>query len=196
MTSQEVQNKNPSIHKKFELDTESSQKRSQNEQNPHYEDLIDALEVFDIIRNIYDPEHPLTLEELNVVSIDDVQVDLNQKLQVMFILKPNKLKILSLIKKSSILNNFLNSRLILSENIISNNLVLTWCSAPKSQTKHLNSDWSPVHSHDPKLLVGFPNRSYHRSQTQKLLIKKVEISREDQARRTWSREIDQQAIGR
>jgi hypothetical protein len=33
-------------------------------------DPIDAREVFDIIRNINDPEHPLTLEELNVVRLD------------------------------------------------------------------------------------------------------------------------------
>ena len=32
------------------------------------EDLIDAREIFDLIRNIKDPEHPLTLEELNVVD--------------------------------------------------------------------------------------------------------------------------------
>ena len=31
-------------------------------------DPVDAREVFDLIRNIKDPEHPLTLEQLNVVS--------------------------------------------------------------------------------------------------------------------------------
>ncbi len=29
---------------------------------------IDSYEIFDIIRNINDPEHPLTLEKLSVVS--------------------------------------------------------------------------------------------------------------------------------
>ncbi|XP_003384023.1 PREDICTED: mitotic spindle-associated MMXD complex subunit MIP18-like [Amphimedon queenslandica] len=33
-------------------------------------DEIDAREVFDLIRHINDPEHPLTLEELNVVQED------------------------------------------------------------------------------------------------------------------------------
>ena len=37
-------------------------------------DKIDAEEVFDIIRNIQDPEHPNTLEELAVVSLEQVKV--------------------------------------------------------------------------------------------------------------------------
>lgn len=32
-------------------------------------DPFDAREVFDLIRGIRDPEHPLTLEQLNVVSV-------------------------------------------------------------------------------------------------------------------------------
>jgi len=36
---------------------------------------IDSREVFDIIRDINDPEHPLTLEELNVVEQDKCFVD-------------------------------------------------------------------------------------------------------------------------
>ena len=31
-------------------------------------DPFDSREVFDLVRNIRDPEHPLSLEELNVVS--------------------------------------------------------------------------------------------------------------------------------
>eukprot|EP00521_Asterionellopsis_glacialis_P018555 CAMPEP_0195296866 /NCGR_PEP_ID=MMETSP0707-20130614/20316_1 /TAXON_ID=33640 /ORGANISM="Asterionellopsis glacialis, Strain CCMP134" /LENGTH=320 /DNA_ID=CAMNT_0040358493 /DNA_START=93 /DNA_END=1055 /DNA_ORIENTATION=- len=37
-------------------------------------DKIDSEEVFNIIRNIQDPEHPLTLEQLNVVNLDHVDV--------------------------------------------------------------------------------------------------------------------------
>jgi hypothetical protein len=36
---------------------------------------IDALEVFDHIRDITDPEHPYTLEQLNVVEEHLVDVD-------------------------------------------------------------------------------------------------------------------------
>ena len=32
------------------------------------QDALDAREVFDLIRAIRDPEHPLTLEQLNVVN--------------------------------------------------------------------------------------------------------------------------------
>jgi hypothetical protein len=37
-------------------------------------DIIDPEEVFDIIRNIQDPEHPHTLQELGVVSLEQVEV--------------------------------------------------------------------------------------------------------------------------
>jgi hypothetical protein len=33
---------------------------------------ITPREVFELIRNINDPEHPLTLEQLNVVSVGDI----------------------------------------------------------------------------------------------------------------------------
>ncbi|PNW76875.1 hypothetical protein CHLRE_11g479700v5 [Chlamydomonas reinhardtii] len=36
---------------------------------------IDALEIFEHIRDINDPEHPYTLEQLNVVSEDMIDVD-------------------------------------------------------------------------------------------------------------------------
>lgn len=38
-------------------------------------DVIDSREVFDLIRCINDPEHPLSLEELNVVEGDKVKVN-------------------------------------------------------------------------------------------------------------------------
>mmetsp|Transcript_22762 Transcript_22762/g.33611 ORF Transcript_22762/g.33611 Transcript_22762/m.33611 type:complete len:230 (+) Transcript_22762:34-723(+) len=40
-------------------------------------ELIDAAEVFEHVRNIQDPEHPLTLEQLNVVTLDHIQVEDN-----------------------------------------------------------------------------------------------------------------------
>ena len=41
---------------------------------------IDALEIFDLIREIKDPEHPYTLEQLNVVSEDKCEVDLEENI--------------------------------------------------------------------------------------------------------------------
>jgi len=48
-------------------------------------DPFDRREIFDLVRGINDPEHPLTLEQLNVVTEDQVDVDdtLNS-VQVMF----------------------------------------------------------------------------------------------------------------
>ncbi|CAD5235488.1 unnamed protein product [Bursaphelenchus xylophilus] len=39
------------------------------------EELLDAREVFDYIRDITDPEHPYTLEQLNVVQEELIEVD-------------------------------------------------------------------------------------------------------------------------
>lgn len=38
-------------------------------------EMIDAREVFDLVRSIHDPEHPLTLEQLAVVNESHVTVD-------------------------------------------------------------------------------------------------------------------------
>uniref|UniRef100_A0A023GEF6 Putative family with sequence similarity 96 member b n=1 Tax=Amblyomma triste TaxID=251400 RepID=A0A023GEF6_AMBTT len=48
------------------------------ELNDDIEDEIDAREIFDHIRSINDPEHPLTLEELNVVDEKNITVDLEK----------------------------------------------------------------------------------------------------------------------
>lgn len=45
------------------------------EENEDIVDKIDGREVFDLIRSINDPEHPLTLEQLNVVEQSLVEVD-------------------------------------------------------------------------------------------------------------------------
>ncbi|XP_038168772.1 cytosolic iron-sulfur assembly component 2B [Arvicola amphibius] len=44
------------------------------EEDEQVPDSIDAREIFDLIRSINDPEHPLTLEELNVVEQVRIQV--------------------------------------------------------------------------------------------------------------------------
>jgi len=43
--------------------------------DPQRRDAIDADEIFEIIRNIQDPEHPLTLEQLGVVSRNQIKVE-------------------------------------------------------------------------------------------------------------------------
>ncbi|KAL5516110.1 hypothetical protein EMCRGX_G001381 [Ephydatia muelleri] len=44
------------------------------EENDSVRDEIDAREIFDLVRNINDPEHPLTLEELNVLQEAHIEV--------------------------------------------------------------------------------------------------------------------------
>ena len=39
---------------------------------------IDRLEVFEHLRHLNDPEHPLTLEQLNVMALDNIHVDDSQ----------------------------------------------------------------------------------------------------------------------
>ncbi len=41
-------------------------------------DVVDAREIFDLIRDINDPEHPLTLEQLNVVREAHIDVSKDQ----------------------------------------------------------------------------------------------------------------------
>ncbi|PIO69450.1 hypothetical protein TELCIR_08718 [Teladorsagia circumcincta] len=43
------------------------------------EDPIDALEIFELIRDINDPEHPYTLEQLNVVQEELIRVQKDAK---------------------------------------------------------------------------------------------------------------------
>jgi len=51
-----------------------NQEKTPSEKSTRRRDKIDAEEVFNIIRNIQDPEHPLTLEQLNVVNLAHVDV--------------------------------------------------------------------------------------------------------------------------
>ncbi|KAH9821327.1 hypothetical protein DFH28DRAFT_1092937 [Melampsora americana] len=55
-------------------DNQLSDPKSKNQ--PIQEEIqpIDSNEIFDLIRSITDPEHPLTLEDLSVVSSDQIQV--------------------------------------------------------------------------------------------------------------------------
>jgi hypothetical protein len=65
-----LENLNPSLFEKLE-----ERKASVTDFDNNYNDEIDEREVFDYIRHLQDPEHPLTLEELNVLEIDSVKID-------------------------------------------------------------------------------------------------------------------------
>ena len=66
-------NANPTL---FSVATESrSAADVAREADPTERDPLDALEVFDMIRSIKDPEHPHTLEQLRVTQHDLISVD-------------------------------------------------------------------------------------------------------------------------
>lgn len=55
---------------------ETSCKQNENENSNNNESKITAEEIFDIIRTIQDPEHPNSLEQLGVVSLEQVEASL------------------------------------------------------------------------------------------------------------------------
>jgi metal-sulfur cluster biosynthetic enzyme len=69
-SSRQLENSNPQIYLRSE-----NRVITPKEEDDTVSDEIDAREVFDLIRGIKDPEHPLTLEELNVVEESNVRVD-------------------------------------------------------------------------------------------------------------------------
>ena len=69
----EPENPNPEVHQPLDLaalKAERERARGQEER-----EAIDALEVYEMVRNINDPEHPLTLEQLKVVEPGLISVD-------------------------------------------------------------------------------------------------------------------------
>ena len=73
-------NPNPVVQTVPHPNTIMSRARIEQEMDEEVDDEFDALEVFDMIRHINDPEHPLSLEQLNVVSHKLISVDNSQNL--------------------------------------------------------------------------------------------------------------------
>ncbi|KAJ1523451.1 hypothetical protein ONE63_001308 [Megalurothrips usitatus] len=70
MSPDEKENRNPTIHKRIE-----DREITPEELDDSVVDEFDCREIFDLIRSINDPEHPLSLEELNVVEERLIEVD-------------------------------------------------------------------------------------------------------------------------
>ncbi|XP_055631967.1 MIP18 family protein galla-2 [Toxorhynchites rutilus septentrionalis] len=66
----ELENINPNVYMKCD-----DRKYTEDEENDDIVDPFDEREIFDLIRNINDPEHPLTLEELHVLEQSLIKVD-------------------------------------------------------------------------------------------------------------------------
>ncbi|XP_058009186.1 protein AE7-like 1 isoform X1 [Hevea brasiliensis] len=60
-------NANPVVHAKKE--------RVARSEDLHCDDAVDPLEVYDFVRDIRDPEHPYSLEQLSVLSEESITVD-------------------------------------------------------------------------------------------------------------------------
>uniref|UniRef100_A0A182J0Z7 MIP18 family-like domain-containing protein n=1 Tax=Anopheles atroparvus TaxID=41427 RepID=A0A182J0Z7_ANOAO len=78
----ELENINPNVYKKCE-----DRKLTIDDENEDVVDPFDEREVFDLIRNINDPEHPLTLEELHVLEQSLITVD-NEKNSIDILFTP------------------------------------------------------------------------------------------------------------
>lgn len=65
-------NQNPTIHQHI---TPRERDYTWQELDNSIYDPVDSREIFDFIRDINDPEHPLTLEDLNVVNEEHIEVD-------------------------------------------------------------------------------------------------------------------------
>uniref|UniRef100_A0A1A9X342 MIP18 family-like domain-containing protein n=1 Tax=Glossina brevipalpis TaxID=37001 RepID=A0A1A9X342_9MUSC len=65
----EIENLNPNVYSKCK-----ERLITKEEIDESIADPFDKREIFDLIRNINDPEHPLTLEELRVVEEDLIKV--------------------------------------------------------------------------------------------------------------------------
>ncbi|KAL7731949.1 hypothetical protein ACLKA6_016998 [Drosophila palustris] len=76
----EIENINPSVYGKIK-----EREITANDEDESVADPFDKREIFDLIRNINDPEHPLTLEELHVVQEELISIsDKQNKVHINF----------------------------------------------------------------------------------------------------------------
>ena len=73
LSNRPLDNANPEIKKLTKITTRT-QESLQNENDDELYDPIDPLEIYDLIREIRDPEHPLSLEALGVVNLENIKV--------------------------------------------------------------------------------------------------------------------------
>lgn len=67
---EQLENLNPKLYEKV-----GERRITADDEDESVVDEFDAREIFDLVRNINDPEYPLTLEELHVVEQDLIRVD-------------------------------------------------------------------------------------------------------------------------
>jgi metal-sulfur cluster biosynthetic enzyme len=72
-SSSSLINENPTVYSVSEVHRSDADARLRYDDG--VPDPFDPLEVFEMIRTIMDPEHPLTLEQLQVARLADIHVD-------------------------------------------------------------------------------------------------------------------------
>merc|ERR1712083_870605 len=70
MGTERLENVNPQLY-----DRTKDRILTEADYDDDIEDPVDVREIFDLIRDINDPEHPLTLEQLNVVTEEQITVE-------------------------------------------------------------------------------------------------------------------------
>ncbi|KAG9410650.1 Mitotic spindle-associated MMXD complex subunit MIP18 [Aphanomyces cochlioides] len=68
----EKQNANPTV---YAVDTTAYERKVDGHADEDAVDPFDTLEVFEMLRHLNDPEHPLTLEQLKVMTLENILVD-------------------------------------------------------------------------------------------------------------------------
>ena len=68
--SERLDNVNPTLY-----DRTGERRLTEADWDDDVTDPVDVREIFDLIRDINDPEHPLTLEQLNVVTEEQITVE-------------------------------------------------------------------------------------------------------------------------
>ncbi|ALC44099.1 CG7949 [Drosophila busckii] len=71
----EIENINPNVYGKIKERVVTA-----SEEDDNIPDPFDKREIFDLIRNINDPEHPLTLEQLHVVQEELITINDSQNM--------------------------------------------------------------------------------------------------------------------
>ncbi|CCG82060.1 UPF0195 protein [Taphrina deformans PYCC 5710] len=74
MSSNEPLNANPVVHHVPKAPRRQVSYNSDADTDDGVYEPIDEQEIFDLIGNINDPEHPLTLAQLAVVNLDDIKI--------------------------------------------------------------------------------------------------------------------------
>ncbi|EMR10350.1 hypothetical protein PNEG_01603 [Pneumocystis murina B123] len=80
MNGDSLINENPIVYERNEKSLKGwinffEEIKNKKEENDEKEDIIDKKEIYDLLANIMDPEHPLTLEQLAVVNFDDIYLE-------------------------------------------------------------------------------------------------------------------------